>query len=131
MLNNICNKQGGAYAAKTENHRKDDSGYSFFHCPHGRGRKLTVRRIAEKPGCSTQPVLYHFRSVEEIRSAVYEMADVYHSSFLKEIQEDCDHPLLSIGLHYMRFAVKETELFRFFSDVYGPVFRYNESGYET
>lgn len=22
--------------------------------------KLTVRRIAEKPGCSTQPVLYHF-----------------------------------------------------------------------
>ena len=76
--------------------------------------KLTVRRIAEKPGCSTQPVLYHFRSVEEIRSAVYEMADVHHSSFLKEIQEDCDHPLLSIGLHYIRFAVKETELFRFF-----------------
>ena len=54
--------------------------------------KLTVRRIAEKPGFSTQPVLYHFRSVEEIRSAVYEIADVYHSSFLKEIQEDCDHP---------------------------------------
>lgn len=93
--------------------------------------KLTVRRIAEKPGFSTQPVLYHFRSVEEIRSAVYEIADVYHSSFLKEIQEDCDHPQLSIGLHYIRFAVKETELFRFFSDVYGPVFRYNESGYET
>ena len=93
--------------------------------------KLTVRRIAEKPGCSTQPVLYHFRSAEEIRSSVYGMADVYHSSFLKERQEDCDHPLLSIGLHYIRFAVKETELFRFFADVYGPVFRYNESGYET
>lgn len=59
------------------------------------------------------------------------MADVYHSSCLMEIQEDCDHPLLSIGLHYIRFAVKETELFRFFPDVYGPVFRYNESGYET
>ena len=32
--------------------------------------KITARRISERLNCSTQPVLYYFATVEEIKTAV-------------------------------------------------------------
>ena len=73
---------------------------------------LSVRSIAERLGCSTQPVLYSFRSIDEIREAVYELTDNYHTKFiLSEGKED--NPLLVLGLNYVRFGHDERNLFRF------------------
>ena len=44
--------------------------------------KLNARTIAETLNCSTQPVLYNFRTVDEIREAAYEVADQYHTAFI-------------------------------------------------
>ncbi|MBR6472480.1 MAG: TetR/AcrR family transcriptional regulator [Firmicutes bacterium] len=73
---------------------------------------LNARAIAEYLGCSTQPVLYNFKTVDEIREAAYEMADGYHTSFImpKETDED---PMLALGLNYVRFGHEEKNLFRF------------------
>ena len=73
---------------------------------------LNVRTIAEYLKCSTQPVLYNFKTVDEIREAVYRKADEYHTAYI--MPEDSDeNPMLSLGLNYVRFGQEEKNLFRF------------------
>ncbi len=75
--------------------------------------KITARSISKKLNCSTQPILYHFASVEEIKRAVYHRADEYHSEYIMNMEKDCGNPMLTIGLNYIRFAMEEGHLFRF------------------
>ncbi len=72
---------------------------------------INARSVSEKLGCSTQPVMYHFKKIEDIRKAAYEKSDEYHFEQLMNIQ--CENPMLGIGLNYIRFAVEEKNLFRF------------------
>lgn len=73
---------------------------------------LSARAIAEYLGCSTQPVLYNFRTVEEIREAAYETADKFHTVYILPKETD-ENPLLTLGLNYVRFGHEEKNLFRF------------------
>ena len=73
---------------------------------------LNARTIAEYLGCSTQPVLYSFKTVDEIREAAYEIADGYHTSYIMPKETD-ENPMLALGLNYVRFGHKEKNLFRF------------------
>ena len=70
--------------------------------------KITARGIARRLKCSTQPVLYYFATVEEIKEAVYQRADAYHTRFLLGAEGD---GMLGIGLRYVRFAAEERNLF--------------------
>lgn len=72
---------------------------------------INARTIAERLHCSTQPVLYWFDHVEDIRRAVYEKADEYHSEWLMSISPEQD-PMIAIGLNYICFAAEEKQLFR-------------------
>ena len=74
---------------------------------------LTVRGIAGRLGCSTQPVLYHFPGIDAIRRAVYERADAFHTEYITRVPADAGDPMLAIGLNYVRFAAEEGPLFRF------------------
>ncbi|MBQ3404577.1 MAG: TetR/AcrR family transcriptional regulator [Oscillospiraceae bacterium] len=74
--------------------------------------KLNARAVAEKLGCSTQPVLYCFATMEELKRAAYARADRIHTEYLMDTGPDCD-PVLGMGLNYIRFAVEEPRLFRF------------------
>lgn len=74
--------------------------------------KITARSVSERLNCSTQPVLYYFASVEEIKAAVYEKANQYHSEWLMDMKHDYGNPMLAIGMNYTRFAVEERNLFR-------------------
>ncbi|MCI8657864.1 MAG: WHG domain-containing protein [Oscillospiraceae bacterium] len=71
--------------------------------------QVNARTVSEKLGCSTQPVMYHFATIEALKRAVYAKADRYHSDYLMETE---DLPL-GIGLNYIRFAIEELHLFRF------------------
>ena len=72
---------------------------------------VNARTISQQLGCSTQPVLYYFSHVEDVRREVYAMADAYHSAFLMQPTEG-ENPMLAIGLNYVRFAAQEKPLFR-------------------
>ncbi len=74
---------------------------------------INVRSIANKLGCSTQPVMYHFPSVETLKSELYNIADQYHTEYLTKISGGKKDILMNIGLRYIRFAVEEKQLFRF------------------
>lgn len=74
---------------------------------------LNARSIAERLNCSTQPILYQFKTMDEIREAVYAAADEFHTRFIMGGIETAGDPFLSIGLAYIRFGQQEKNLFRF------------------
>lgn len=74
---------------------------------------INARTVSERLGCSTQPVMYHFSRIEELKRAVYERADRYHTEYLTNITDPRRGVVLGIGLNYIRFAVREPNLFRF------------------
>ncbi len=74
---------------------------------------LNARTIARQLGCSTQPVLYQFATVEEVRKAAYAYVDNFHSAYLMRGLEESEMPLLTLGQNYIRFAAQEQQLFRF------------------
>lgn len=79
--------------------------------------KITARKISEKLGCSTQPVLYHYATVDEIKRETYKVVDEYHTNYIMNnvfnMENDDENPLLMIGLNYIRFAREESNLFQF------------------
>lgn len=68
---------------------------------------INARTVSQRLGCSTQPVLYHFVSIDAIRRAVYEKADAYHTAYLTQGGGG-----LEIAMRYVRFAALEKRLFR-------------------
>ena len=74
---------------------------------------INARTVAEKLNCSTQPVMYNFSTIEELKKAVYAKADGYHSEYLMDIKNPQNSVMLGIGLNYIRFAMEEPHLFRF------------------
>ena len=73
---------------------------------------INARTAAGKLGCSTQPVMYHFATIDSLKRAAYAKVDGMHTEYLMTIPPDQD-PILGIGLNYIRFAVEEPWLFRF------------------
>lgn len=82
---------------------------------------LSVRSVAAELGCSTQPVMYHYKSVSELRADVYAAADELHTKYITAEDDTAGNPLLSLGLRYILFANEEKHLFRFLfqSDGFG------------
>lgn len=73
---------------------------------------VNARTVSQKLGCSTQPVMYHFATIKDMKRAVYAKLDWFHTEYLMNVnpQEDV---MLGIGMNYIRFAVEEPNLFRF------------------
>lgn len=69
---------------------------------------LTARRLASALSCSTQPIMYQFPNLAELRELAYRRADRFHSDYILS----GDDPL-AIALNYIRFAAEEAPLFRF------------------
>lgn len=74
---------------------------------------LNARTLAGELGCSTQPLLYHFGSMDQIRREAWHAADGLHTAALLSGLEQAGDPLLALGLNYVRFGHEEPRLFRF------------------
>ncbi len=72
---------------------------------------INARSVAQRLGCSTQPVMYHFKTISLLKEAAYQRADEFHSDYIA--QPHSDDPMKDIGLNYIRFAAEEKNLFRF------------------
>ena len=46
--------------------------------------QINARTVSQKLGCSTQPVMYHFAKIEDIKRAAYEKADWLHTRVFNE-----------------------------------------------
>ncbi len=74
---------------------------------------ITARTVSQKLGCSTQPVLYHFKSIEDVRIAAHKKASVFHIDYVTNLSGKYERPMLEVGMRYIQFAVEEKNLFRF------------------
>ena len=79
---------------------------------HSGYESINARTVSERLHCSTQPVMYHFSTIDAMKRAAYAEVDHLHSEYMMTISPEQD-PILGIGLNYIRFAVEEPQLFRF------------------
>lgn len=73
---------------------------------------INARTVSGQLHCSTQPVMYHFSTIDSLKRAAYKRVDQLHSEYLLNTPPEQD-PILGIGLNYVRFAVEEPQLFLF------------------
>lgn len=74
---------------------------------------VNARTVSQKLNCSTQPVMYYFATIEELKRAAYQKTGDYHTEYLMNISKTQENVMLQIGTNYIRFAVEEPNLFRF------------------
>ena len=73
---------------------------------------INARTVSAQLHCSTQPVMYHFSTIDSLKKAAYKRVDQLHTEYMMKTPPGQD-PILGIGLNYIRFAVEEPQLFRF------------------
>ncbi len=74
---------------------------------------LNARSIAAALHCSTQPVFSNFASMNELRFAVLDRAEVILRDFIRQETESGKYlPYKAGGMAYIRFAREEKNLFR-------------------
>ena len=74
---------------------------------------INARTVSQKLGCSTQPVLYHFKTIEDVRIAAHKKASEFHINYVTNISGKYERPMLEVGMRHIQFAAKERNLFRF------------------
>ena len=74
---------------------------------------LNARSIADKLGCSTQPIYSNYSTMEKLKADVIKYAGVIYQEYNKRAVKDADYPAYkAIGMYYIRFAKEERELFK-------------------
>ena len=73
---------------------------------------VNARTVSQRLHCSTQPVMYHFSTIDSLKRAAFARVDALHGEYMMNVPPEQD-PVLGIGLNYIRFAVEEPQLFRF------------------
>lgn len=74
---------------------------------------LNARNIAGALNSSTQPVFSNFATMDELRLAVVEAADILCQEYMQREMENGEYPAYKAsGMAYIRFAKEEKELFK-------------------
>ena len=76
---------------------------------------VNARSVARKLGCSTQPIYFSFKNMDELKAALTERAIVLHTQRVRDslrAHEGSDSRYSSYGMGFVRFAAEEKQLFR-------------------
>lgn len=66
---------------------------------------INARTVSKRLNCSTQPVMYHFATIEELKRAAYAKADSFHTEYLLSVTAPQEGVMLGIGLNYIRLPL--------------------------
>lgn len=76
---------------------------------------INARSVAKKLGCSTQPIYFSFKNMEELKTALTERAMEMHTRRVRASLRDHegnDSRYSSYGMGFVKFAAEEKQLFR-------------------
>ena len=76
---------------------------------------INARSVAKKLGCSTQPIYFSFRNMEELKAALTVRAIELHTRRVRDslrAHEGNDSRYSSYGMGFVKFAAEERQLFR-------------------
>lgn len=77
------------------------------------GEPLNARALAQRMGCSTQPIFSNYASMEALRADVIAAAlERYHGYLAESMGSGAYPPYKASGMGYIRFALEEKELFK-------------------
>ena len=77
------------------------------------GEALNARALAQKLGCSTQPIFSNYASMEALRADVIAASlERYHRYLAESMASGKYPPYKASGMGYIRFALEEKELFK-------------------
>ena len=74
---------------------------------------ITVKTLAARIGCSTQPILWHFENMAGFRQAFYEYCVAYAGSQFSPWNGSLDSLLTETARGYISIACRMPHLFRF------------------
>ena len=74
---------------------------------------VNVKTIAAEIGCSTQPIVWHFKNMEGLRLALSEYAMEYAAKKAASNYENKLESFEFLGRSYVKMALKEPNLFKF------------------
>ncbi|MDR0922715.1 MAG: TetR/AcrR family transcriptional regulator [Lactobacillales bacterium] len=90
---------------------------------------FTARNIANKIGCSTQPIYLEFKNMAELRDNLFDRIYAYLSNSVYPTRHTGD-PIVDLSLNYIKFAKNESRLYRaLFLEDSGGGSRMNEFSY--
>ncbi len=99
--------------ARKESVTQEDILSNAFEMAREEGMEnVTTRRIADKAGCSTQPIYRIYRNMDELVDAIYGRAILFYNDFVSKCDKTDDTPFVNLGLAYIKFASEESNLFR-------------------
>ena len=105
-------KDGGAMARK-ETITKDYLFETAFQMLREDGiENITARKLANKAGCSTQPIFRLYSNMEELWQELFERAVDYFEEYYNNAKLYDFTPFVNLGITYIRFAVEEKHLFQ-------------------
>ena len=76
---------------------------------------INARSVAKKLGCSTQPIYFSFKNMDELKAALTERAIELHTQRVRDslrAHEGSDSRYSSYGMGFVKFAAEEKQLFR-------------------
>lgn len=76
---------------------------------------INARSVAKKLGCSTQPIYFSFKNMDELKEALTERAIELHTRRVRDsLREHAgnDSRYSSYGMGFVKFAAEEKQLFR-------------------
>ena len=85
---------------------------AFEMVKEGGFESITARKVAERAGCSTQPIFRVYKNMSELQAAVYDKAASYFKEFISGFEKYGKVPFTNLGMAYIAFARKEKNLFR-------------------
>lgn len=109
---------------------------------------VNARTVSKKLGCSTQPVMYHFAKIEDMKKAVYERADAFHTQYLLTVPSEEDalpyrakpdeaRPCVASDIRDIRMGIQSASAIflqhpiQFFIKTYDFIPQYPVSGYQN
>jgi len=81
---------------------------------------VNARSIAAGLSCSIQPIFRNFKTMDELKIAVYKHAEEIYNTAMFNALENSGEGFLGLGLAYINFAKSEQNIFRllFMSNVF-------------
>lgn len=74
---------------------------------------VNIKTLAKELNCSTQPIVWHFENMEDLRIALSEYAMMYAAREAASSSEDKLESFEFLGKAYVKMALKEPNLFKF------------------
>lgn len=109
----VSHEKRGKEMARKETISKEMILNTAFQMAREEGLKnITARRVADRAGCSTQPIFRGFENMDDLTDGVYEKAVVFFQDYIGLYPRLGRAPFSNLGMAYIAFAREEKELFR-------------------